>query len=421
MIHAEIANLLKRSMGLDIAAIGLSAIERAVRQRQSACNLPNEEAYLNHVLTSEPELMELIEAVVVPETWFFRHHEALAEVARFACEDWLTAHPTRVLRLLSLPCSSGEEPYSIVMTLLDAGVPTSRFQVEAVDISERALTLARQGEYGKNSFRSRDLSFRDRHFTLTQDRWQLSDGVRSPVHFQRGNVFSANFLTGVEIFDVIFCRNMLIYFDRDGQERVVSALRRLLTPKGLLFVGPSETSLLLSLDFASAKIPRAFAFRKQAAEPGVVASTPAPVFRLGSNSRPHAPPRIRNPHPAGHGRTGSIQSPAEVECRPEVEIGAAISLANQGRLTEAEKICEEQLRKHGASAQALYLIGLIRDAQGDISEAGQYYRKALYLDQDHQEALGHLELLLRKQGDVAGARVLRDRMGRIQRKESNVK
>jgi chemotaxis protein methyltransferase WspC len=418
MIHNEIANLLKRATGLDIAAIGSSTIERAVQHRQSACGLADEEAYLNHLLISELEVTELIEAVVVPETWFFRQREALAEVARLACDDWLPAHPTRVLRLLSLPCSTGEEPYSIVMALLDAGVSASRFQVEAVDISEQALTLARRAEYGRNSFRGGDLNFRDRHFTLMDGRWKLRDDVRSLVHFQHGNIMSAGFFPGVEIFDVIFCRNLMIYFDRAGQEHAVSALRRLLTPKGVLFVGPSESSLLLGLDFVSAKIPRACALHKLTKDSGIIASKPGVTIRPGSHSPPHIPPGIRKPGTTIQNGRGQVRPPPEPGCTPETEIGEAISLADKGRLAEAEKLCEEHIRKHGASAQTLYLIGLIRDTRGDISEASQYYRKALYLDQYHQAALGHLALLLTKQGDLAGALVLRARMSRIQQKRA---
>jgi chemotaxis protein methyltransferase WspC len=414
MIHREIANLLKRTMGLDTAAIGSSTIERAVRYRRSVCNLTDEESYLNHILISEFELAELIEAVVVPETWFFRHPDALVEVARIACEDWLPSHPSGVLRLLSLPCSTGEEPYSIVMALLDAGVPACRFRIQAVDISGQALSLARRAEYGKNSFRGSDLGFRDRHFTLAHDRWQLSDDVRSQVHFQRGNMFSADLLSGGKMFDVIFCRNLLIYFDRAGQEQAVSTLRRLLTPKGALFVGPSESSLLLGLDFVSAKVPRAFAFHQATKGSSIIGSERAGAIRQGSNSRPQTQPRVRKPGIAVQKELGQVRLPAEPGGKPETGIGDAISLANQGRLAEAEKLCEEQLRKHGASAQALYLIGLIRDARGETSEASQYYRKALYLDQDHEEALGHLALLLNKRGDITGARVLRHRLSRIQ-------
>jgi chemotaxis protein methyltransferase WspC len=416
IIREEIASLLKRTMGLDAAAIGLFSIDRAVHDRQLACNLADPDAYLDYVLVSQSELTELIEAVVVPETWFFRHHEALAEVARIACEEWWPTHTTGVLRMLSLPCSTGEEPYSIAMALLDAGLPASRFQIEAVDISERALTLARRAEYGKNSFRGNDLKFRDRHFTLTQCRWQLGDAARAQVHFQQGNLFSKDFLPGVEIFDMIFCRNLLIYFDRAAQDEVVSTLRRLLRAKGALFVGPSEPSLLLSHDFVSAKVPRAFAFHKPPTIPvNMVRKSVDPVKRP-SNLHLRVPPRIPKPSSAVQDTRHKLQPSAKLEIRSETDIGKALLLANEGRLVEAEKSCEEHIRKHGASAPTLYLIGLIRDAGGDAAEATQYYRKALYLDHHHQEALSHLALVLRKQGDIVGARLLLDRMNRTERK-----
>jgi chemotaxis protein methyltransferase WspC len=418
MVSEKIASLLKQTMGLDSAAIGLFSIDRAMNDRRLACNLTDAEAYLNFVLASESELAELIEAVVVPETWFFRHHEALAEVARMAYEEWLPANPTGVLRMLSLPCSTGEEPYSIAMALLDAGLPASRFQIEAVDISERALALARRAEYGKNSFRGNDLNFRDRHFTLTQGRWRLGDAARAQVRFQQGNLFSKDFLPGVEIFDMIFCRNLLIYFDRAAQDLAVSTLRRLLRAKGALFVGPSEPGLLLSHDFVSAKVPRAFAFRKLTAIPANTIRQSADPVKPSSNPHPRTPPRVPRPPTTVQYPRHKMQPSAKVEIRGETEIGKAVLLANQGRLIEAEKSCEEHIRKHGASAQTLYLIGVIRDAGGDAAEASQYYRKALYLDHDHQEALSHLALLLGKQGDTAGARLLRDRMNRTERKSA---
>jgi chemotaxis protein methyltransferase WspC len=416
MVREEIANLLKRTMGLDAAAIGLFSVDRAVHDRRLACNLTDAEAYLKHVLVSESELTELIEAVVVPETWFFRHHEALTEVARMAYEEWLPAHATGVLRVLSLPCSTGEEPYSIAMALLDAGLPASRFQIEAVDISERALTLARCAEYGKNSFRGKDLNFRDHHFTLTQGRWRLGEAARAQVHFQQGNLFSKDFLPGVEIFDMIFCRNLLIYFDCAAQDRAVSTLRRLLRAKGALFVGPSEPSLFLSHDFVSAKVPRAFAFHKQTAIPANISRKSTDPVKRSVNPHPRIPLRVPGPSTTAQDSRHKMQPPAKHEVRRETEIGKAMLLANQGRLVEAEKCCEEHIRKHGASAPTLYLIGLIRDAGGDAAEASQYYRKALYLDRDHQEALSHLALLLSKQGDTAGARLLRDRINRTERK-----
>src|SRR6266446_11000727 len=142
MVLAAFAHLLQQTMGLDAASIGASAIEHAVQERLSACKLKDTHAYWEHVCASETELQALIEAVVVPETWFFRDREAFAAMVRVVQEEWLQTHPEGGLRLLSLPCSTGEEPYTMAMALLDAGVPAHRFQVEAVDISARVLAHA---------------------------------------------------------------------------------------------------------------------------------------------------------------------------------------------------------------------------------------------------------------------------------------
>ncbi len=107
-------------------------------------------AYWERVRGSRAELQALIEAVVVPETWFFRDREAFAALARLAREEWLPSAPqTGCCRLLSLPCSTGEEPYSMAMALLDAGVPADRFRIDAVDISAAALAQAERARVRK--------------------------------------------------------------------------------------------------------------------------------------------------------------------------------------------------------------------------------------------------------------------------------
>ncbi len=217
-------------------------------------------------------------------------------------EDWLPAHPEGVLRLLSLPSSTGEEPYSIAMTLLDAGVPADRFRVHALDISARALAAAGRAVYRKNSFRSHDLGFRARHFELTSSGYRVSDLVRQQVSFERSNLFAVDLLSGVQIYDVIFCRNLLIYFDRSTQERAIGVLERLLTPTGVLFVAPSEAGLLLSHGFVSTKVPLAFAFRKAGSGTREPKPRAIPAVRRlfpgitsdGAGRQYRAPPRARH-------------------------------------------------------------------------------------------------------------------------------
>jgi chemotaxis protein methyltransferase WspC len=429
MDYAEFESFLKQEIGLDAASIGSSAIEHSVRVRMSACELNDMLAYLELVRTSAPELQALIEAVVVPETWFFRDREAFSALAHMAFEEWLRTHTDGVMRLLSLPCSSGEEPYSMAMALLDAGFPASLFQIDAVDISARLLTHAKRAVYGKNSFRGDNQEFRDRYFEATAHGHRLNDAVRQQVHFHHANLFAPNFLPGAEIYDMIFCRNLLIYFDRATQNNAVHVLQRLLKAKGVLFVGPSETGLMLSHDFVSAKVPLAFAFRKIDAIARVTARASAPPARpairpaISSPGMPSpAAPKLspqKHLHsfskPIAAPRQGMSQAPA---ANLDAGMAEASALADQGHLVEAAKSCEEHMRRQGPSPQAFYLLGLIRDASGNLSEAAQHYRKALYLDPNHLESLSHLAFLLEKQGDAKGAQVLRDRVLRAEPKRA---
>jgi chemotaxis protein methyltransferase WspC len=393
--------LLKQAMGLDAASIGAPAVERAVQVRMEASNLCNLGAYIEFARASDAELQQLIETIVVPETWFWRDPQAFALLSRWAFESWLTRNPRGPLRLLSLPCSTGEEPYSMAMTLLEAGFPAGRLSIDAVDISERALALARRAIYGKNSFRGSEPALRDLYFDATADAWHLRESVQSHVRFQQSNIFADDFLPGAARYDVVFCRNVLIYFDRETQAHAVAVLERLLAPQGMLFVGPSETSLLLSHGFDAIKAPLAFAFRK----PDTALRAKKPRVRVVAlpRTRPTAPRQ-------------SV-APMRVEPRAAEQSGGldhAAALADEGRFAEAEALCTERVKQFGPTARAFRLIAMIRAEAGDLDAAAANYRSALYLDPTDYEALIHLGLLLEKRGDAAGAKVLLRRAQRIE-------
>jgi len=416
-MFAEFEGLLKRRIGLDADSIGSSTIERAVRARLRACELEDVRTYWHRVCESGAELQELIEAVIVPETWFFRDREAFAALARIVCEKWGGARPEGVLRLLSLPCSTGEEPYSMAMALLEAGVPGHRFRVDAVDVSARALAHARRALYGKNSFRGSDVGFCDRHFEATTGGYELGATVRQRVHFQQGNLFDEGLLPGADIYDVVFCRNVLIYFDGPTQDRVIGVLTRLLRSSGVLFVGPAETGVLRRHDFVPARIPLAFAFWKAGSEAAIGGARPAghgPIVRRPAGLAPPfrgarwAPARVAAPDldPAAGPAVGAVPG-----------LDEAARLADEGRLIEASNACEADLQAHGPSARAFYLLALMRDAVGNQPDAAEFYRKTLYLDPNHHEALVHFSVLLEKQGDRVRAKVLDDRARRLEGKQ----
>ncbi len=404
-VSAKIETMLKDAIGLHAPSIGSASVERAVRLRVAACGDASTDEYWERLLGSRAELQELIEAVVVPETWFSRDREAFAELGRVAREEWRPSRPAAVRRLLSVPCSTGEEPYSMAMAMLDADYSIDRFAIDAVDVSERSLAQARLGVYGKNSFRGADLAFRDRYFDAVEDGYRVKDIVRRAVRLKRDNVLADDFLVSAQPYDAIFCRNLLIYFDEATQRKTIAVLRRMLLDDGLLLVGPAESGALHDQHFVSVKVPLAFAFRK--ASPHTV-----PPNKREPRHRPKIEKRVAPRVP----RTPSVSEPPKpAPPSPSFpdRMDEALALADQGRLKDAAALCEEHLKTHGPSASAFYLMGLISSADGRLAEADRYYRKALYLEKNHHDALVHLALLLEQQGDPRGATLLRDRAQKL--------
>ncbi|CAB3651973.1 putative biofilm formation methyltransferase WspC [Achromobacter animicus] len=420
----EFSGLLKRRMGLDSGSIGQAAVERAVRHRMHAAGVDDEQDYLMRVQAWPEEMQQLIEAVIVPETWFFRYPESQDAMAALARERlFAPGCEGRMLRVLSVPCSSGEEPYSIAMALLDAGVPPHRFHVDAIDISVRMVEFAQRAVYGRNSFRGGDLAFRDRHFSEVPDGHQLAARVRGQVRFQPGNLFDPNLLAGAAPYDFVFCRNLLIYFDLATQERAVQVLRRFARDDGVLFVGPAETSLLTGRRLPAVPLARSFAFRaKPAPAPAEMpAAARAPLSGQGPIVHAWTPPRrpvAQTPAPrlpvphAAISDTPSAPPAAATGLAAQTSLREIAALADLGRVRDAMAKCQAHIEIHGASADALHLQGLLLDAEGQSRQAQAAYRKALYLDPNHREALLHLAALVASDGDHEGARRLQARAAR---------
>jgi chemotaxis protein methyltransferase WspC len=423
----DIEALLRRTMGLTAESIGSQAIERAVRDRMNDRGVLEVDAYWHLLNTSADELTDLIETVVVPETWFFRYPEAFAALTHVVQTAWLVAHPGGTLRVLSAPCSTGEEAYSIAITLLEAGLSPERFRVDAVDISQKSLAFARRAIYGGNSFRGNDANVRERYCEPVGRGYQLIERVRRLVHFHQRNLVSDHFIPPQPPYDVVFCRNLLIYLDPPTQAAVLSALQRAMTAEGYLFVGPAEVPAALERGFRPLGIPMAFAHQNGPARYAPAQTAPRVTRRSAdatSGPRRSVSPRIapaskdhlREKHRPGmaRGRADNTRQTSSHDSGSEVaaSLAAAQRLADSGKLVEAITACERLVREQGASADAYYLLGVVHDALHDRVRAEASYRKTLFLAPDHAEAALHLAALLRGRGDDAGARRFEARVRR---------
>jgi chemotaxis protein methyltransferase WspC len=404
-------DFLKARIGLDVTSVGPAIIERAVRQRSAASQALTADHYWQLLQGSENEQQALIEAVIVPETWFFRYPESFVTLARLASKRLTEINNLRALRILSLPCSTGEEPYSIAMALLDAGLKPHQFKVDGMDVSPLSVEKARRALYGKNSFRGHDMGFRERHFSAAGDSFRLDQRVLEQVRLQVGNLLDPALLAGEPPYDFVFCRNLLIYFDQATQKQVFEVLKRLTHVDGVLFIGPAEGAPLGRLGMRSIGIAQSFAFSHQNApvpEPfPLFVPAPLPVQKQLRS----APPTSLRSRPFA-----SVAPMPAAAKKPDSDTAGLLAniaaLANEGKTAQARVACESYLRSHEPVAQVFCWLGLLSDVAGNALEAQGFYRKALYLEPQHPEALMHLAALLQAQGDTAGARRLQERAAR---------
>ncbi len=395
MVQATIETILRQKIGLDANSIGSRTIARAVEKRRLACGLPDQASYLHRLQTSPQELENLIETVVVPETWFFRDQEPFVYLSQYVTTEWLKVKSSNVLRVLSVPCSTGEEPFSIAMTLLDAGLTSTQFSIDAVDISKRALLKAKQAVYSERCFRGGGIQAKQRYFTPVGDGYEVRPFLRNTVKFMQGNILQPGFLTPAK-YNVIFCRNLLIYLDHTARNQVVETLNRTLVPSGILFVGASETTQITAKDLTYIRHPFAFAYRKEnRAEANVkpLIAQLATVISPDKSSLDHQPPQPT--HPA----------------TSKLEI--AKQLADRGQLNEAVTLCESYVSTNRTHAEAYILLGEIYQGLDRLELAEQSYQKAIYLNPHTIEALIHLALLKEQRGDSAGSEILRQRIQRL--------
>lgn len=404
-------DFLKERIGLDVTSVGPAIIERAVRQRTTLSQAAHADEYWQLLQGSRDEQQALIEAVIVPETWFFRYPESFATLGKLARQRLAELNNMRALRILSLPCSTGEEPYSIAMALLDAGLKPHQFKVDGMDVSPLSVDKARRALYGKNSFRGQDLDYRDRHFSAEQDGHRVNETVREQVRLQVGNVLDPTLLATEPAFDFVFCRNLLIYFDQPTQQQVFEVLKRLTHVDGVLFIGPAEGSLLGRLGMRSIGIAQSFAFSRQShPQPEPMPVSKPVALPVSQPIRSTPPPPVRN-------RPFAAATPLPVTSKSANPDAATLlaniaALANEGKSAEARAACDQYLRSHEPVAQVFYWLGLLSDVAGLTLEAQGFYRKALYLEPQHPEALMHLAALLQAQGDSVGARRLQERAAR---------
>ena len=430
---SQIKQILGERIGVIADTLGPEAVEKAVAKRCEKIPCKDVAHYRDVLLQENSEIGNLIDEIVVPESWFFRDTVPFQRLSQSVVDRTLILP----IRALSAPCAGGEEPYSIAMTLLDLGVSANEFFIKGVDISERLVSRAGKTPFSRLSFRGDNLEYRDKYFTQMGNRYQIQESLRGLVQFEQANLTASNFLADDPPYDVIFCRNVMIYLDEQSRRQVLQNLERMLATKGILFVGHAEAGLAVRQQFSSLDWPGAFAFRKKIRQIPDRPSTA--TFRETSRRKggdkpkilPKARRRFPSPNPSklnhkksnvakpqGIGKTAhkTTDSPPPLS---EVSLERALRLADAGQNQEARRLCQKIMETEEPSAAAYFLLGNLQLAEGKKHDAEQSFGRVVYLEPEHHEAITCLFHLASSRGDLAAAERWKRRLNRVVTRSSS--
>ncbi len=405
---AAIDTVVRERMGIDPASLGPNVLARAVEGRMLARGLSDPALYTARLMTEQAERDALAADLAVSETWFFRGGKMLFERLAGFLADRLTARPGVSARALSVPCSTGEEPYSLAIAMHERFLTPNEYTLDAVDQSERVLARAVAARYSPFAFREGGTDSRPAYFRHTEtDQWELLPHLRAAVRFLPDNLTSPLFLAKERAYDLIICRNLFIYLTPDARVRATANFDRLLALDGRLCLTPAEADRLPPGQFVPDG-PTEFGIYRRAGTGGE-----PPRARADASSAPTpAPVKVTS-----LARSGPLKNAPRAAPAPPNTLEAARLLADAGQLDEARAACEALLRARATDADALALLGVVHLAAGRPGLALDALRKALYLAPDHAEALTHMMALCERRGDTARAAALRRRLDRLAREE----
>jgi chemotaxis protein methyltransferase CheR len=442
-------------LGLHFEDTKIDYLADVLRERMAARGVTRFAAYEARLADRE-ELGALADRLTVTETYFFRYGDHFRAFSDVVIPDRARALCGRRIRVLSAACASGEEAYSLaILGREQAGRASWNASIHGFDVSPNMIERARRARYTTWSLRETRPDTRDRYFRPVGRDFRLAEDIADTVSFEERNLVDDDptfWYPGA--FDVVFCRNVLMYFRHDIMAAVVSRIHRSLSPGGFLFLGHAETLRGVSQDFHLRHTHDTFYYqRKELGE----SATPAPAehwlsprpkstallpstpylgdlswvdeIQRASNrvteiTSARGVSEVDSPRPSKPSSSTDLRPavellrqerfveamdllqalPASSQNDPDALLLRAALLTNSGKLVDAEVICHQILGLDELCAGAHYLLALCREHAGDRTAALHHDQAAIYLDAGFAMPHLHLGLLARRERDSEQAR-----------------
>jgi len=384
----EVASMIQRESGIELKPSQFPSLQAAIARVERGLTA---EALLDRPISSQT-IERLIDEVTIRETFFFRHPSELDAI------DWPSVlrsariRGSELIRVWVAGCASGEEAYTIAILASEAFASASPpVRVLATDIAPTALEQAIAGRYGKRAVRTLPVGVRERYFSSAGAVSTVGERLRGLVEFRRHNLVRDPMPpTGEQRFDVILCRNVLIYFDRPTVEHVLERLEGALAPAGLLLLGAADRLSGQSLPAARGR-PGGPPARLCSARELRRRVLPGPSGRnQAGRKRPHSTP--------------APTAPEQSSRQPRPTPADAMKAADGGELDLAVQIAKDVLAADPLDPQAHYIRGVAELARDDARAAVEPLRRALYIDPNFSLAAFKLACAHDALGELGPAR-----------------
>jgi chemotaxis protein methyltransferase CheR len=429
---SQLSQFVAAQIGLHFPPERWHDLERGISSVAQELNFANAESCISWLVSSpltKDQIETLASHLTIGETYFFREKRTFEILAEHIFPQFIRSRSGSkpCLKIWSAGCCTGEEPYSIAM-LLDRLIPDIhnwRITILATDINPHFLRQASTGVYSEWSFRDSPQWIKEKYFARKEDgRLAILPHLKRMVHFAYLNLVEdvyPSLLNHTQAIDVIFCRNVLMYFAPEQMKKVVDNLYRSLVDGGWLMVSPSETSQTIYAQFITVNFPGLILYRKvlssdsRAADRGdqlagsdprlATLNLPPPMAEAQATgtlpqkpSQPvglkeMAPAKTADPRPSPYAEAHENHSPATALL--------ARAYANQGKLAEALAWCEKAVAADKLNPGLHYLRATILQEQGAVAEAVMSLKRVLYLDQNFVLAHFALGNLMLRQGKLS--------------------
>lgn len=394
-------DLLSQETGIYFSHDRKQHLQMALDERLSQGRYESYREYY-HFIQSHPkrqeEVRHLIELITVGETSFFRngpHFAALMNTVLPEIMEREKNKPRKTIRIWSAGCSRGSEPYSIAIALKETAPSLHDWDISifATDINQRVLDLARDGFYALRDLSHMPEEYIRRYFHKNDQHYQLVDQIKKCVKFGCHNLVKSSFrIPELRDLDIIFCRNVTIYFDLQTTKRIVEQFYDCLNDGGYLFIGHAETLWQITDKYALMEFPQAYIYKKTKERMETKSLSPfagVPEIPLGI-VRPEPTISISPEKKNRICKDADLRKPFAAHPQAKTRLAQATLLANQAQYEEAIRQLEGIVKDDSLCQEAYYLLGVLYYNAGLYDQAVAQFRKVIYID--HGAALAYFNL-----------------------------